>query len=161
MTKKFYEDLQTGELLTTKDLEERFKEGHVAIDRFDKYVEHEINTDMIQEVFLSLEEIDGLLTETQNQITLETYVPYDMFDEYEEKGGDGCPYDSLFFTVPYSWYLQYLEDNYTIDQLQHEHSPKPNEDLDDAFMNDYVFEDSISMYEQAKAEGVIIETTLL
>jgi len=156
MTKKFYEDLQTGELLTTKDLEARFKEGYRAIDRLDKYIEAEIKDNMIEEVHLSYEEIENLLTEEQNQITLETYIPYEMFEDGLEE------YDSsLFFTVPYSWYLQYLEDTYDLAELSKHHKPKQGEDLDDAFMEEYTLNDTEPMYAQAVKDGVIISTTIL
>jgi len=157
MTKKFYEDLtdtRLHNLLTIEDLEEEIKEstGHtfVSYDRLNSYIEELINKEEINEVFLNSEEIEGLLTANQNQITFETYPPYDLPDnKYDET--------ITVFTVPYSWYLAWLEETYDeedIDDLEE------GEDLDDWFHRVYTWDDTGEMYDEASDDELIIKETI-
>ena len=159
--RKFYEIIYdgepSGELQTEKDLREEFEEAKktgndYGDETLEAYIEDQIVNGEIEEVFLSTEEMENLLTETQNQITLETYAPYGMEEDDDKADGE-----VLYFTIPYSWYLDYLEKYYTIDDLNEFHTPEENEDLDTAFLQEYTWDMTIEMYEQADLEKVVIK----
>ena len=156
MTKKFYQDL-IGDLstpiLTEEDMKkdyEDYKANNEYPLTYNRYVQDLIDSEEFAEVSLSYEEIENLLTEEQNQITFETYPPNSFPDDkYDET--------ITVFTVPYSWYLKWLEENYDeedIDDLEE------GEDLDDWFHRVYTWDDTGSLYDEAFDMDTIINQTI-
>ena len=145
MTMKFYEDLRgltPNPILTEDDLRKELQTEHtfVSFDRLRSYTQELLTSGKIEEVFLSYEEIENLLTEEQNQITFETY-PVDTLPN----GKENPYYDDtmLEFTVPYSWYLQWLEAYDTR--------------TDEEFHLEYTWDDTLNMYLESIEEGKMIE----
>lgn len=155
MTKKFYEvvcdEEPTGDILTDSDLRKEYEECK-ALDQIDNtclesFIEDQIVNGEIEEIELSYEEIECLLTEEQNQITFETFPPYEL-DDYT--------YDHSLrvFTVPYSWYLRWLEENYFVPETS-------NRDDDDYFHAEYIWDDTMLMYDCALEDGVVIKEEII
>ena len=155
MTKRFFE--VSGELATLDELKEEYNqdmEQYPEDISFEAWLEDRLLEPDFAEVYINYEEIEGLLTESQNQISFETYLldGEDQPDEY---------YDShlALFTVPYSWYLRYLEEHYTLDDLHEFHDvylSEEGEDLDDAFMQEYTWDMTYSMYADAVKDNVVM-----
>ena len=142
---KIFENLNDGTLLTGEELRESFEldkvEGVYADD--DISFEDYLKDNHYEEVFLSGEEIENLLTETQNQITFDTYPP--VYWDYD-KGIENHDYDETItmFTVPYSWYLEWLENS-------------DDKMTDEEFMDNYDWDWTEAMEIDASAEGKIID----
>lgn len=158
-----YEGEHTGELQTTEDLRKEFEEAKKTGDDYgdetlEAYIEDQIVNGEIEEVDLSTEEIENLLTEEQNQITLETLLPYDMT---EDKDDDYYDNHMLLFTVPYSWYRDYIEENYKPEWLRGYHEPKERETLDESFLQEYAWDDTDRMYGHAVTDHVLMKETIV
>ena len=90
----------------------------------------------------------------EKTVTFETYIPYGYNgkDNYDDLNDDAL----LYFTVPYNWYLEYLNKYYDIADLNEFHTPEEGEDLDTAFREEYTWEDTFFMYDTAGSDRVLI-----
>lgn len=81
----------------------------------------------------------------QEPITFETYS--DMFKDYEN-GVENENYDHevRLFDVPKVWAVDWIEQTYDMDL--------------DTFMSEYTYDETIQMYEDAIAEGVLIKANI-
>ena len=92
------------------------------------------------------------------EITLETLLPYDLSSDKDDDYYDN---HMLLFTVPYSWYRDYIEENYKPEWLRGYHEPKEGETLDESFLQEYAWDDTDRMYGHAVADNVLIKETVV
>ena len=96
----------------------------------------------------------------ERTITFETYPePYLNYETGEPN--PNFESDLLFFTVPYDWYLKYIDKYYSIADLQKFRTHPDDETLDEAFRQEYSWDDTEHMLGVARDDGVVIYEEVL